>query len=168
MKVNLPKTPSGGAPFFSDRGKKILLAVGAVIGAIVIIRSLRGFTQKQDSREEVREAYNELEEMNNNPSTRQKITNFQAQQYANTLFSAMNGYGTDETSILGVFYKIYNDADFLAVSKSYGIREVSSGYLNPEPNMKGTLTECLHSELDAEWRKKINKVLTTKKIRFRV
>jgi hypothetical protein len=166
--MNVPKLPSAGAPFFSDRGKKILIAVGAVIGAIVIIRALRGFTKKQDSREEVREAYNELEDMNQNPSTRQKITAFQAQQYANSIFGAMDGYGTDETSILGVFYKIYNNADFLAISKSFGIREVSSGYLNPEPNMKGTMTQCLHSELDSEWRKKINKVLTTKKIRFRI
>lgn len=166
--MNLPKLPQEGAPFFSDRGKKILIAVGAVIGAIVILRALRGFTKKQDSREEVREAYNELEDMNQNPTTRQKITAFQAQQYANSIFQAMDGYGTDEWAIIGTFYKIYNDADFLAVSKSFGIREVSSGYLNPEPNTKGTMTQCLHSELDAEWRKKINKVFQTKKIRFRI
>lgn len=167
--MKLPKiTPTGGAPFFSDRGKKILIAVGAVIGAIVIIRALRGFTKKQDSREEVREAYNELEDMNQNPATRQKITAFQAQQYANSIFGAMDGYGTDETAILGTFYKIYNDADFLAVSKSFGIREVSSGYLNPEPNMKGTMTQCLHSELDSTYRKKINNILKAKKIRFRI
>lgn len=166
--MNLPKLPSVGAPFFSDRGKKILLAVGAVIGAIVIIRALKGFTSKQDSREEVREAYNELEEMNESPTTRQKITAFQAQQYANSIFGAMNGYGTDEVAIYGVFYRIFNDADFLAVSKSFGIREVSSGRLNPEPNMKGTMTQCLHNEMSFEERKTLNNILKKKKIRFRV
>ena len=167
--MNLPKiNPIGGAPFFSDRGQKILLVVGGVIGAIIIIRALKGFTKKQDSREEVREAYNELEEMNESPTTRQKITAFQAQQYANTIFGAMDGYGTDEVAINGVFYRIFNDADFLAVSKSFGIREISSGRFNPEPNMKGTMTQCLHNELDWEERKTVNNILKKKKIRFRI
>jgi hypothetical protein len=80
----------------------------------------------------------------------------------------MDGYGTNETAIFGVFYKLFNDADFLAVSKSFGVREISSGYLNPEPNMKGTMTECLHSELAFDDRKKVNDILKAKKIRFRV
>jgi len=169
MKPNLGKViPSGGAPFFSDRGKKIVLVVGAIVAGIIILRATKGFFKRQDSREEVREAYNELEELNNSPATRQKITPFQAQQYANTLFTAMNGYGTDEVAIYGVFYRLTNDADFLAVSKSFGVREISSGTLNPEPNMKGTMTECLHSELAYEDRKKINDILKKKKIRFRV
>jgi hypothetical protein len=160
--------PTGGVPFFSNRGKKIVLVIGGIIATVVIFRALKGFIKRQDSREEVREAYNELEEMNSSPTTRQKISSFQAQQYANTLFSAMDGYGTNETAIFGVFYKLFNDADFLAVSKSFGVREISSGYLNPEPNMKGTMTECLHSELAFDDRKKVNDILKAKKIRFRV
>jgi hypothetical protein len=160
--------PTGGAPFFSSRGKKIVLVIGGIIAGVIILRALKGFTKKQDSREEVREAYNELEQANTNPSTRQKITPFQAQQYANTLFTAMNGYGTDEVAIYAVFYRLSNDADFLAVSKSFGVREVSSGNLNPEPNMKGTMTECLHNELDWFERNKLNDILKKKKIKFRV
>jgi len=160
--------PTGGAPFFSNRGKKIVLVIGGIIATVIIFRALKGFVKKQDSREEVREAYNELEQANLSPVTRQKISDFQAQQYANTLFTAMNGYGTDETAIFGVFYKLYNNADFLAVSKSFGVREISSGYLNPEPNTKGTMTECLHSELGYDDRKKVNDILKKKKIKFRI
>lgn len=147
---------------------KVIIGLGIAITLIVAYKMYQKYTKEAPNRQEGKEGINELEALNKNPSTRQKITRQQALAFANTLFTAMDGYGTDEWAIMGVFYKIANDADFLAVSNAYGTRELSSGAWNPEPNFKGTMTGSLHNELDTTWTKKINDVLKSKKISYRI
>ena len=80
----------------------------------------------------------------------------------------MDGYGTDEATIYSVFSKFKNAGDFALVMNAYGVREISSGAWNPEPNFKGTLIGALTSELNVENKTKINKILASKKIPNRV
>lgn len=160
--------PLKTSPYFSERGKKIAIVLGLFIGSFIAYRLLKGIVKQSDNREEVQNASNELDAYNENPSTAQKITKFQAQQYANTIFTAINGWATDETSIAKIFYRLFNNADFLAVSKAFGVREISSGYLNPEPDYKATLTEALHIDLSTEEKKKLNDILKKKNIKFRI
>jgi hypothetical protein len=166
--ANLGNVATGGqAPFFSQRGFKIVMVVGGLIGAYVLYRALSGFVSGQSGREEVQGASNELDRLNQNSITRQKITNYQAEQIANKIFTAIKGLGTEESAIYGAFYQLKNNADFLAVSKAFGVREVSSGtYL--VKNFKGTMTECLNDDLDWSERKKVNDILKSKKIVYRI
>jgi hypothetical protein len=161
-------TPLPLAPFFSERGKKIAILVGVLIGGYIIYRLVKGVVRASDEREEVQLATNELDQYNQNPASAQKISNFQAQQYANTIFTAVNGWGTDELSIQKVFWRLYNNADFLAVSKAFGNKPISTGYGNIEPNYKATLTEALHIDLDSVEKKKLNDILIKKNIKYRI
>ena len=96
------------------------------------------------------------------------LSKAQMSHIANALFTAMDGYGTDEDAIIAQFRKMKNDLDFLGVSLTYGIREVSSGRFNPEPNFKGNLSSALISELSSYWIKKINEILANAKIKYRI
>lgn len=161
-------TPTPTAPYFSSRGKKIAIVVGVLLGGYIAYRLLKGIVKGSDNREEVQNATTELDQYNQSPATAQKITNFQAQQYANTIFTAINGWATDEISIQKVFWRLTNNADFVAISKAFGIRTISAGYLNPEPDYKATLTEALHIDLDSAEKKSLNNILIKKKIKYRI
>jgi hypothetical protein len=168
MAIQTVSTGSGTAPYFSSRGKKIAIVLGVLIGGVIVYRILKGVVKQKDKRDEVQEAYNELDRLNQNPSTAQKITKLQAEQYANVIFTAVDGWATDEDAITKVFWRLSNNADFVAVSKAFGIREISSGRFNPEPNYKATMVEALHIDLDTAEKKIINDVLKKKKIKYRV
>ena len=157
----IPTLPSGS-------GKKVAIAVGVIIAGYIVYRLVKGIIGQKDNRSEVQQASNELENLNQNPQTSQSISKFQAEQFANTIFTAVDGWATDETAIAKVFYRLKNDADFLAVSKAFGIREISSGRFNPEPNYKATLTEAIHIDMDADEKKVLNDILIKKKIKFRI
>ena len=156
------------APYFSPRGKKIAIVIGALIGVYIIYKLAKGVVKVKNSMTEVQEAYNELDKLNTNPATTQKITTFQAEQYANIIFTAINGWQTDEVAIGKVFYRLNNNADFLAISKAFGVRKISSGYLNPEPDYRATLTEALTIDLSADEKKTLNNILIKKKIKYRI
>jgi hypothetical protein len=156
------------AYFQSPAGKRTVRIGLLILGGYIAYRILKTYVIKTPQREEVQEGYNELETLNSSTYTKQKITKSQAETYANVLHAAMDGYGTDEQAIYNVFWKLYNDADYLAVKNAYAIRELSSGTWNPEKNFKGTLTGALTSELSTEEKKKINDILRKKKIKYRV
>ncbi len=86
---------------------------------------------------------------------------------ANKLFTGFDGYGTDFMAVITALTPVKNEADILAIVKSYGIREVSSGKLNPEPNLIGTLSQAMVSELSPEQLVAVNKFLTNRGIKFR-
>lgn len=154
--------------YFSERGKKIMKLIAIGVGVFLAYKFYQNWKANDGREDEVQEAYNELDTLNQNNATKQKITKYQAEQYANGIYTAVNGYGTDETSIEKIFWRLYNNADFLAVSKAYGIRKISSGYLNPEPDYKGTMTESLHIDLSSYYLTRINNILKKKKIKFRI
>jgi hypothetical protein len=157
----IPTLPSGS-------GKKVAIVVGVIIAGYIVYRLAKGIIGQKDNRSEVQQASNELESLNQNPQTAQSITKFQAEQFANTIFTAVDGWATDETAIAKVFYRLKNDADFLAVSKAFGIREISSGRFNPEPDYKATMTEAIHIDMDKDEKKLLNDILFKKKIKNRI
>jgi alkaline phosphatase len=156
------------APYFSSRGKKIAIVLGVLIGGVIVYRLLKGVIKQSDNRSEVQEAYNELDRLNQSPVTAQKLTKLQAEQYANIIFTAVDGWGTDEVAINRVFNRLRNDADYIAVSKAFGIRTISSGRFNPEPDYKATMVEALHIDMDSAEKKVLNDILIKKKIKYRI
>jgi hypothetical protein len=144
--------------------------VGVAVGTIVVFKILKAVKQAQEDKSNSNEnqaTANELQVLNQNPATRQKITASQAQSYANKINTAMQGWGTYEDEIISVFYKLQNDADFLALQKAFGTRTIKSrNYFSPD--FRGTLIQCLADELDISYTKKINEILKKKKIKYRV
>ena len=166
--MNVLGTGGTGVSYFSERGLKIVMLVGGAIGLVVLYRALSGFVSNQNGRQEVQGASDELDRLNQSPATRQKMSGYQAEQTSNAIFTAMDGWGTNEDAIYVAFRQMKNNADFLAVTKAFGTREVSSGQGSWVKDMKGTLTQCLQDELDSEERAKVNAILKARNIRFRI
>ncbi len=138
-KINIPPVVQGIIA--------VTLTVGVSLLAYEIWKGIKNKKAQKGSKEENLANAAELAKLNSQSATKQTITPEQAAEMANQLFTAMDGYGTDFNAIVTVFSQLKNDADFLAVSTAYGIREVSSGKLNPEPNFTGTLVAALGTEL---------------------
>lgn len=95
------------------------------------------------------------------------LSKTQITQFANQLQSAMEGYGTDNAKILSIFNNVKNDADVLAIISAFGIRKISSGTWNPEPNFEGTLGGALVNEQSSSELAKLNAILSKKGIKHR-
>lgn len=154
----------------------LLTVVGVGIGIYVLYKVYKSIantaggvvTPEKGGAQEDRGWNKDIDKLNSNPATRATITQAQASSFASSLFAAMDGYGTDEDRILNIFRQLKNDADYAYVQSAYGVREVSSGAWNPEPNFKGTLSGALSSELDSDYVARINKILADKKISYRL
>jgi len=154
----------------------LITLVGVGVGIYVVYKIYKSIsatmsgevTPQQAGAREDRGWASEADSLNQNPATRSTISKAQAQSYAQSIFTAMDGYGTDEDTILGIFKNIKNDADFAMISNAYGVREVSSGAYNPEPNYKGSMSGALTSELSQWYKDELNKILAGKKIKYRV
>lgn len=82
-----------------------------------------------------------------NPVTSANLTHNGAwyKNAADTLFNAMDGMGTDEDTIYGVFYEIDNQDDWNELVRKYDTRKLSNGPLMG--SITGTLQVHLKSEL---------------------
>lgn len=146
-------------------GIGLLLGVGYLV--YKVMRAPKDIKKGQGGRQEDRAVNQELDKMNSNPATRQTLSKSDALSIANAIHTAMDGWGTDGSAIYKQLQRLKNQADWLAVRAAYGIREVSSGRFNPEPNFKGTLEPALTSELgvnDIQWIKRINEDFKKKNI----
>jgi hypothetical protein len=164
-----------GAPLINDKtikavkGLVITVGVMAAIGiaSYLIYRKIKVETKKADSKDELKDSNSEL---NNVIVQGQKptLSPSQISQTANSLFSAMDGYGTNWNIIVKEFAKINNYADLLSVIKSFGVRTIDSGRFNPTPNFVGTLAVCLKDELSSERITALNNMLARKGIKSRL
>jgi hypothetical protein len=144
--------------------------IGFGLGAYIIYKLIKATNQKIEDKpydNEEQATTNELQVLNQNPSTKQKITNSQASAYANKIFNCMEGQGTYEYELVGVFYHLFNDADFLAVEKAFATRTIHSRVYFV-PDFRGTMVSCIVSELDVDYIKMINNILAKKNIKRRV
>jgi hypothetical protein len=110
---------------------------------------------------------NDLEALNKNPYTRQKISDAQAKAFANKIWTCMEGKGTYENELISVFYHLKNDADFLAVEKAYGVRTIHSKTYFVD-DFRGNMIAGIVSELSVDEIKRINTILSKKGIKRRV
>ena len=145
-------------PLFSERTKVILTFAVVGAGIYILYRAFMKFQQSSGQMIEQQTGANELEKLNNDPYTRQKLTPNQASAIANSIDQAMQGSGTAENVIYEQLRLLKNRADWLAVAKAYGTREVESGWY-AVPNQTGTLVQNLQNELDSNERSQVNAIL---------
>ncbi len=147
------------------------IAVGLLAGTAYVIykvvllpKKLKEGKGNRDQENNEAQEYVALQESGKKPT----LTKSQMESIANVIFNAVEGYGTDEDSIMRQIRKINNDMDFLGVSRAWGIRPVSSGRFNPEPDFKGNLSGALQNDLSDYWIKLINEHLKKKGSKYRV
>jgi hypothetical protein len=149
------------------RIRLLVQITGLVVGIYVVLKVIKKskqVTQDKPFTNEAQATAKDLETLNKNPYTRQKISDSQALAYANKIWTCMEGKGTYENELIGVFYHLFNTADFLAVEKAYGIRTIHSKTYFVD-DFRGNMTAGIVSELDVEEIKKINTILAKKGIK---
>ncbi len=150
--------------------KIVVVSVGAAIILFVgykIYKKISDNKKEEGSRKETDTVKSEEEALNKNPATRATLSKAQMAIFANSLFTAMDGYGTDTNGIYRVFSNAKNAADILGIISAFGIREISSGAGNPEPNFKGSLGGALTVELNKDQLNALNMQIAKKGIKYR-
>lgn len=150
----------------------IIKGVVILIGVVVVYKVAKNLIEKTKLDPTTRDSSQEQEGWNQSfivdaNVAKPTLTNTQLKSFANTIFRAMDGYGTDEDAIVGVFKNIKNNADFSGLNTAWGKREISSGRFNPAPNLtNATLAEAMTDELSRYWIDLINKDLSKKNIKY--
>ena len=104
-----------------------------------------------------------------NAQQKATMSGAQMKAAANAIFTAMDGYGTDEATIYNQMKKIKNNADYSGLSAAWGRRTISSGRFNPEPNLaNATLVQAISSECGDSEKTKINGILSKAGVKYRV
>lgn len=150
MKKGFFETP------WSDRSapERIIMLIGAGIGTIFAVRQVRnlaGFVRQTGQNIQTGAELQQWQNVGQNPS----FQNTQYQIFADTLYTAMKGFGTDENSVKGVFQQLNNNADVLKLIQVFGIRD---GY-----GLAGWIADDF-SSTDKD--KYINQVLRSKNITY--
>lgn len=88
------------------------------------------------------------------------VSNLNFSAIADSLFDAMDGYGTYEGDIQNELKKLKTKADWNALVQAFGIRTLNCGTGNPFcSDFTGDLAACLNDELDSDELKDVNKIL---------
>jgi hypothetical protein len=151
----------------------VVVTVAVITGVVFGVLAIRNVIKLNKSgtssgqKQEVNKAQGELDVLNKNDKTKQKLTKSQAEAIANIFDISIQGKGTDEQSIKDQFYKFQNDADFVAVQQAFGTRVIQSGiYFVPDETL--TMIPALHNELSDWWINEINKILAQRNIKYRI
>jgi len=114
------------------------LAKGAIVlggaflgykGGKALWKKLNPGDQEQEAAAAQTEAERILKANANLPADQRTLASYspaQMKTFANTLYSAMDGVGTDEAAVLGVFKQLNNDLDLLYLIDAFGTRTGSS------------------------------------------
>jgi hypothetical protein len=90
------------------------------------------------------------------PSNTRTWDNYVYQKYADNLYKAMDGVGTDNLAVSKVFEHILTDVDFQCLEVAYGVRD---GY---------NMTSRLRDDLSEYWINQINNMLKKNKVTFTI
>jgi hypothetical protein len=147
-------------------GVKTALGIGLTIGvAYIAYRIFKKFSSDSiRQREQSKEVKKELDN-----SIRLKPLTFPKSQYsgfADTIQTAGFDVGTDEAAIYSVFNKLKNDSDYLALIDAWG--DPTRTIYDWGMSYKMTLPQFLRWEMSDSEIKKINGILSNKKIKYRV
>lgn len=149
---------------------KAAIGVGAGIVGIAIFyiikRNISNIKALADSKKEVSATQDTLSALTK-AGVKPTLDSLKIQQAANSIFSAINGYGTDVQGVYRAFANINTDVDLVNLIKAFGVREISTGAGNPAPNLKGTLSQVLTDELSSAEINALNNMLARKGIKYR-
>lgn len=141
---------------FSNLGKspkdKIINIVILLVIAVALFFFIRWIVRKVKTMntEANKELNNALDS-----GVKLSFSNSQYENFANQLYNAMNGPGTDENAIYNVFNQMKNIADVLKLVTTFGFRKNQD------------LSTWLYKDLSSNEMYKVNSILSTKGIDYK-
>lgn len=125
-------------------GQQLFVVIVIIIVLWIARNAIRGYVEgAQNAIQNVSE-----EQALNNAGVKGTYTSSQYKAMADTLYSAMDGYGTEEEPIFNTFRKLKNDVDFIKLDDAFGVREATDNLfgLTPPADMRTWLREDLGEE----------------------
>ena len=145
----------------------VVITAGVIGGTYLAIKKIRTSIEDRKRRDENKAVTDKLDELNKNPSTKEKLYDISIKSMANIIETSFNGIGTDYWAVSTQIDRLKNDADFLALKEAFGTRTINSGvYLVPD--FKGNLSEAIHDEMSADEILDLNKLIAGKGIKYRL
>lgn len=131
--------------------KTVPIAVYVILG-MLILGIFVYFIFKEPKKvtdEEIKEGtQNEIDEIKeSNPSIKQTYSNITYVQWADQIYHAVSGAGTNEDSIFQVFYQLKNKLDWAMLKKAFGVRDEMSLNAWLRDDLKVSLINKLNNEL---------------------
>lgn len=142
---------------WSQRGviERNLIIVGSIGGSIAAAVAIKRAVDNSKARKAARAIERDEETLKKNGQDASYLDT-QYNMFADTLYTAMKGVGTDEEAVAGVMYKMKTDVDLLKLVQAFGKR---NGY---------SLTDWIASEFSQEDKSfYVNEVLQRKGLKFR-
>jgi hypothetical protein len=161
-KVNFLKESFSGLPAWA----KGLISVGVVaaVGYTLYKMSKKFSAENQRENEENKDVETEIQK-----SVKKYPLSYPLSQYkswANQIEVAGFGLGTDEAAVYSIFRKLKNDSDYLALQQAWG-KPTRKTYDWAVP-LNYTLSQFLRYEMSDTEVNKLNYILQTKDIKYRV
>lgn len=161
-KENFIKSSFTSLPSWS----KGIISIGLLVavGYAVYKLSKKFNPEERRQEEENKDISSEIEE-----SIKKKPLSFPLSQYkswANQIEVAGFGLGTDEDAVYSIFRKLKNDSDYLALQQAWG-KPTRKTYDWAVP-LDYTLSQFLRYEMSDTEIKKLNYILASKGIKYRV
>ena len=162
-----------------DWAKGAVAVGGLLIVGIFGYKIYQDVKRKRDLKEANQAADEADSELNklSNQGVKPTISTSQATTLAQSLVQAMNGCGTDEKKMYGVFEQLKNDADVYLLIKQFGVRYYTpcpatnpvsyAKYLYNDKSFGGDIGTWMGYDLTGTEIQKINGILAKKKILFR-
>jgi len=93
---------------------------------------------------------------------KKSYSSYEYNQFAGTLMQSSGYFDDDEELVYGIFRKLKNDADYLALDEAFGTYD--AGWFSSSKSM----TQYLRSFLNNEEVRKINKILAQRSIKYKI
>jgi len=154
-----------------DTWIKLGMYVATGLGVAYGVKKVLDYWKPEKKREntEKKQIESELE-----ASEKKQKATYPTSQYsswADAIAGAIYGAGTDELTIVNIFRQLKNDTDYLKLVKAWGNpkrRVFPDFFVFYDTGYLMTLPQALREDLSTFWINKINNILKSKKIKYRV
>jgi len=144
-------------------GLSVAVLGGAAYGIYAIITAIKEAEAKRKAAAQLALLQGEITQLSTVPGQGPSYPLSQYNTWANNLYMAMNStwydptsWGTGEDTIIQIFEKLNNNADYLKLTEAYGTKDGNS------------LSEWLVDELSQSYIDQINSILSRKGIIYRI
>jgi len=161
-------------PGYTEILKKPIIKKALIVGGVVVIAYLFSKRIGRFLNKNIKDIQENLDYNKELDKSKESYPKTQYKNFADAIEKAFNpygfGYGTDEEAIYSVMRKLKTNNDWLLLNKAFGVREYIDYSFNPFGNTYNfNMVEMINYEDEgSEMRNKINSILKSKNIKYRM
>jgi len=161
-------------PGYTEILKKPIVRKALIVGGVVVIAYLFSKRIGRFLNKNIKDIQENLDYNKELDNSKESYPKTQYNNFADAIEKAFNpygfGYGTDEEAIYNVMRKLKTNNDWLLLNKAFGVREYIDYSFNPfGTTYNFNMVEMINYEDEgSEMRNKINAILKSKNIKYRM